>query len=101
MSEQHEQQKGGSLARQAAMLCRAPAFCLYLDQRHRQARGLPEEALPDGTHDEHDAADFIRHACGVTTRALLDAPHHGEARAMFGRIVGDFNRWKQKQRRDL
>lgn len=91
--------KGGPQARRAAMLCQNPRFCLYLDARRRQANGLALEALPDGTHAAEDAADFIRHACGVTTRALLDADRHQEARAMLDRIVADYQRWERAQRR--
>lgn len=91
--------KGGQQARRAAMLCQNPRFRLYLDHRYRQARDLPEGALPDGTHNEQDAADFIRHACGVTSRALLDADHHQGARAMLGRIMVDYQRWERAQRR--
>ena len=91
--------KGGPQARRAALLCQNARFRLYLDHRRRQVNGLAVSALPDGTHTAEDAADFIRHACGVTTRALLDADHHQEARAMLDRIVADYQRWERAQRR--
>jgi len=88
-------EKGAGIARQAAMLCRDSAFCLYLDVRRRRRAGLATYQLPDGTHGPEDAADVIRQACGVSSRAELD--HNPEAARMFGRIVGDFNRWKQRR----
>ncbi|SDO71998.1 hypothetical protein SAMN04487957_110117 [Halomonas shengliensis] len=84
--------KGGGIARQAAMLCEEPAFRLYLDHRRRQRLSLTRQQLPDGTHTGEDAADAIRQACGVNSRAQLD--HLPEAASMFGRIVRDFHRWR-------
>lgn len=89
-----EQPKGGTLARQAAMLCQNPRFRLYLDQRRRWRQGLSPAQLPDGTHTPEDAADALRQACGVQSRAELD--HNAQAAAMYKRIVGDFNRWKRR-----
>ena len=88
-------EKGAGIARQAAMLCHDSAFCLYLDARKRHRLRLTLEQLPDGTHTLEDAADSLREACGVSSRAELD--HNPEAARMFGRIVGDFNRWKQRR----
>lgn len=89
-----DQPKGGTLARQAAMLCELPAFGLYLDQRRRWRQGLSPAQLPDGTHSPDDAAEAIREACGVKSRAELD--HNEMAGAMFKRIQGDFLRWKRR-----
>ena len=86
--------KGGPLARQAAMLGELPAFGLYLDQRRRWRQGLSPEQLPDGTHTPQDAADAIREACGVKSRAELD--HNEMSGAMFRRIVSDFGSWKRR-----
>lgn len=85
--------KGGQHACRAAMLCTEAQFPLYLDYRRRTKNALEWEELPDGTHTAEDAADFIRHACGVQSRAELD--HNAQARAMLYRIVKDYNRWKQ------
>lgn len=86
--------KGGTLARQAAMLCELPAFCVYLDQRRRWRQGMSPAQLPDGTHTPEDAADAIREACGVKSRRELD--HNEWAGAMFKRIVSDFGNWKRR-----
>ncbi len=90
-------EKGGQQARRAAMLCQNPRFRLYLDQRRRQAHGLGPEQLPDGTHTEQDAADWLRASCGVVSRAEID--HDAHAREMLNRIVADYQRWERQQRR--
>ncbi|WP_110685095.1 hypothetical protein [Salinicola aestuarinus] len=84
-------------ARRAAMLGGNARFRLYLDHRRRHRQGLTLEQLPDGTHDEADAADAIREACGVTSRRELDT--NDEARQMLDRIVADYQRWERRQRR--
>ena len=89
------QRMGGRQARRAAMLCNDARFRLYLDARRRHRNGLTLDQLPDGTHSAEDAADFIRDACGVTSRAALD--HNAQARQMFVRIVEDYNRWQRRQ----
>lgn len=88
-------EKGAGIARQAAMLCQQPDFRLYLDQRRRWRESLTTAQLPDGTHSAEDAADTIRQACGVTSRAQLD--HQPEAANMFGRIVRDYHRWRERR----
>lgn len=88
--------KGGLQSRRAAMLCQNARFCLYLDQRRRQARGLALSDLPDGTHSSEDAADFIRQSCNVESRAEID--HNDSAKAMLDRIVHDYQRWERQQR---
>ncbi|MFW6344739.1 MAG: hypothetical protein ACOC0M_00185 [Halomonas sp.] len=87
-------EKGGRLAAQAGMLCGDPGFRLYLDQRRRWRDSLTQAQLPDGTHTAQDAADAIRQACGVKSRAELD--HDEMAATMFRRIVSDFGRWKRR-----
>lgn len=91
--------KGGQQARRAALLGQNPRFRLYLDDRRRRAHELSCAQLPDGTHSEQDAADFIREACGVGSRAEID--HNGAARAMLDRIVADYQRWERQQRRGV
>ena len=81
-----------SLAQQAGMLCNLPAFGLYLDARARRDKGLTHEQL--GTHTAEDAADAMRRACGVESRADLD--HNEQAAEMFRRIVADFGNWKRR-----
>ncbi|MCK2042545.1 hypothetical protein KZO83_07565 [Chromohalobacter sp. TMW 2.2308] len=86
---------GGRQARRAAMLCNDARFRLYLDARRRKRNRMTREQLPDGTHSAEDAADFIRGACGIGSRAALD--HNAQAWQMFVRIVEDYNRWQRRQ----
>ncbi|WP_355661487.1 hypothetical protein [Halomonas salifodinae] len=53
--------------------------------------------LPDGTHNEQDARDWLVAACQVASRAQLD--HTPEAAATFRRIRNRFNAWRAKQGR--
>jgi len=89
-------QKGGPNARRAAMLCQNKRFGLYLDHRRRQVQALEFRQLPDGTHGPEDCADWLRKACGITSRAELD--HNDEARAMLDRIMADYSKWERQQR---
>ncbi|WP_353979413.1 hypothetical protein [Salinicola endophyticus] len=84
-------------AARAALIGANPQFRLYLDHRRRYREELTPELLPDGTHDEQDAADFIRHACGIKSRRELDTNH--DARLMLDRIVADYQRWARRQAR--
>ncbi len=86
--------KGGPLARQAAMLCRDERFRLYLDRRRRHKFGLTESQLPDGTHNEQDAREWLCAACGVESRAELD--HAWRAAKVFKEIRARFHRWRQQ-----
>lgn len=81
----------------AVMLGQNPDFRLYLDHAVRARKGLTHDVVPDGTHSETDAADFIRKACGVDSRARLDSSH--SAAQMFDRIVIDYQAWKRRQGR--
>lgn len=87
--------QGGNNARQAAMLCQDPAFRLYLDHRRRHKFGLIESQLPDGTHNERDARDWLCAACHIESRAELD--HNMEAWQTFRAIRNRFNRWRAKR----
>lgn len=84
--------KGGPMARQAAMLCQDAAFRLYLDHRRRHKFGMSKSALPDGTHSEHDARDWLCAACGIRSRAELD--HQPQAAATFKGIRHRYHRWR-------
>lgn len=97
MNPQHAP-KGGPVARQAAMLCQDPVFRLYLDRRRRYKHGMTESQLPDGTHNEQDAREWLVTACRVTSRAQLD--HTPEAADTFRRIRNRFNAWRAEQGRD-
>lgn len=87
--------KGGRLAAQAGILCELEVFRLYLDHRRRWRQQLTPAQLPDGTHSPEDAADAIREACGIKSRADLD--HNPDAAAMFAKIVADFGAWKIRE----
>lgn len=87
--------KGGAYARQAAMLCQDKVFQLYLDRRRRVKFQIAERDLPDGTHNEQDARDWLCAACKISSRAKLDSSH--QARQTFRMIRNRFNRWRAKQ----
>lgn len=91
----NKQPKGGRLAVSAAMLCRDPAFRLYLDHRRRYKQGLRNAQLPDGTHSEQDARDWLCAACGIESRAELD--HNPDAAARLRFIRQRFGRWRGRQ----
>lgn len=75
----------------AAILCKKPSFARYLDCARRKKNGLTEEQMPDGTHNEEDAADFIRMACGISSRRELGEDRM--AQMMLSRIQKDYHRW--------
>jgi hypothetical protein len=91
-----EQQKlmGGFLARNAALLCQDESFRLYLDRRRAAKFNL---VIPDGTHTEEDARDFILQACGIESRAELD--HNPQAATVYRQIRYHYQRWEARQRR--
>lgn len=80
-------------ARAAGILCRDPVFRLYLDRRARARFGAD---VPDGTHSEEDAGDWIRKACRISSRA--DIGTNQQAAATFRLIQNRFNRWRARRR---
>lgn len=82
----------GPMARQAARLCAAEGFRLYLDQAKRARHEIHTNALPDGTHQIEDAQDFLRKACRVTSSIELDGDE--QAAHMLRRIIRDYRRWQ-------
>ncbi|MCJ8287110.1 hypothetical protein [Halomonas sp.] len=86
--------KGGALARAAALLCKDRGFRLYLDRRRRHKFGLTAKQLPDGTHNEQDARDWLCAACGIHSRAELD--HRPEAAATLKTIQQRYHHWKRR-----
>lgn len=88
--------KGGQVARQAGIICQDAEFCLYLDRRRRYKHGLSEAQLPDGTHSEQDARDWLCAACRIQSRAELD--HNPEAARTFKGIQQRLYRWRARQR---
>ncbi|GEN25425.1 hypothetical protein HCU01_33740 [Halomonas cupida] len=96
MMNQEQTVKGRGMARAAAMLCRDPVFQLYLDRRRRHKFDLTEQQLPDGTHNEQDARDWLVAACKIQSRAELD--HNRQAEQTFRIIRNRFNRWKARNK---
>ena len=88
------ERKGGALARAAALLCKDRGFRLYLDRRRRHKFGLTAEQLPDGTHNEQDARDWLCAACGVNSRAELD--YRPKAAATLRTIQQRYHHWKKR-----
>lgn len=88
--------KGGPMARQAAMLCQDATFRLYLDHRRRHKFAMSESDLPDGTHSELDARDWLCAACGIESRAELD--HDARGAGVFKDIRRRFNHWRTRNR---
>lgn len=91
--------RGGAVARQAAMLCQDRAFQLYLDRRRRAKFDIDESALPDGTHNEQDARDWLIAACHINSRAELDS--NPAAHQTFRIIRNRFNRWRAKAKGEM
>ncbi|QNU62290.1 hypothetical protein [Vreelandella titanicae] len=87
--------KGGAVARQAVMLCQDRAFRLYLDRRRRAKHNMTEFQLPDGTHNEEDARDWLCAACKIQSRAELD--HNPHASGTFHAIRKRYQRWLLNQ----
>ncbi|MBB5321199.1 hypothetical protein HNR38_001688 [Marinobacter oulmenensis] len=83
--------KGGFLARNAALLCQNSSFQLYLDRRRAAKFGLD---IPDGTHTEEDARDFILQACSISSRAELD--HNPQAATVYRQIRYRHQRWEAR-----
>lgn len=94
MSADESKLKGGYLARNAALLCQDEQFRLYLDRRRAAKFNLE---IPDGTHTEDDARDFLLAACAIASRAELD--HNPEAAIMFRYINHHYQAWNGPQRR--
>lgn len=91
-ANQAERPKGGRFAKEAAMLCQNAEFRRYLDWRLRKKYRLD---IPDGTHTEEDARQFILRACGIDSRAELDSSLI--ARQWFLRIRRGFMSWRRGQ----
>ena len=79
-----------NLARRAAMLCQDSHFRLYLDRRRRAKFNMD---IPDGTHTEQCARDFILQVCGIESRAELN--QNPEAAQKFNKILYYYNQYRQ------
>lgn len=75
------------------MLGQDATFLLWLDRRQRAKHNLD---IPDGTHTEQDARDFILKVAGIQSRRELNT--NPEARQQFLKIVHFYRKWKMQQR---
>lgn len=71
------ERKGAALSRAAAMMCNGAKFQRWVVSR--------VGAAPEGVSASQHAAQFVRDACGITSRAQLD--HNAQAAAMFHEAV--------------
>lgn len=94
MSDVPDKPKGGFRARDCAMLCQNSDFRLYLDRR-RAAKFKID--IPDGTHTNDDARDFILAACAISSRAELD--HNDAGATTYRTIKLNFHRWVSRRNR--
>ncbi len=86
-----EELKGGKLAQRAAILCHDANFRLWLDRRRKAKFGFD---IPDGTHTEQDAKEFILQACGIESRRELD--HNQIAAKRFKYVIHHFNKFLRR-----
>lgn len=69
--------KGAALSRVAAMMCGNAKFQRWVVSRIG--------AAPQGVSDNQHAAQFVRNACGIDSRAQLD--HNATAATLFHEAV--------------
>ncbi len=69
--------KGAALSRVAAMMCGNAKFQRWVVSRIG--------AAPQGVSDNQHAAQFVRNACGIESRAQLD--HNATAATLFHEAV--------------
>ncbi|MCV6904856.1 MAG: hypothetical protein NTT76_19280 [Achromobacter xylosoxidans] len=69
--------KGAALSRVAAMMCGNAKFQRWVVSRIG--------AAPQGVSDNQHAAQFVRNACGIDSRAQLD--HNARAATLFHEAV--------------
>ena len=91
--EQVETVTGGGMAKNAGMLCRDPAFADYVIARFPTWAGGVLDESPHWDRFQV-AAEYVRHVCCVSSRAMLD--HDSEAGERYRHIVkGEYTRWQQ------
>lgn len=71
------ERKGAALSRAAAMMCNGAKFQRWVVSR--------VGAAPEGVSAQQHAAQFVRDACGITSRAELD--HNAKAATLFHEAV--------------
>lgn len=75
----------------AAMHCKDWRFQLWLDRMRRAKLGVD---IPDGTHTEQDARDYLLMACNISSRSELDS--NEQARSIFRKIMTAYLRYRIK-----
>lgn len=86
-----ELQKGGAVAKRAAIVCQDKRFCLWLDRRRTAKFNMD---VPDGTHTADDAKDFVLRACEVESRRELD--HNPTAANKFYNVLKHYNKFLRR-----
>lgn len=71
------ERKGAALSRAAAMMCNGAKFQRWVVSR--------VGASPEGVSAQQHAAQFVRDACGIASRAELD--HNAKAATLFHEAV--------------
>ena len=71
------ERKGAALSRAAAMMCNGAKFQQWVVSR--------VGAAPEGVSGQQHAAQFVRDACGIASRAELD--HNAKAATLFHEAV--------------
>jgi len=72
------ERKGGKLAQLAGIICQEPAFRKFIEEKYSELSPC-------------DPTEFIRHMCGVLSRAELD--HHESAGRRFKDIKLEYEAW--------
>jgi hypothetical protein len=81
---------GGPLSKSAATVCDTKGF-----QQFAWWRSTGIDEAPPEDYGSGDAAEFIRSACGVNSRAKLD--HDAAAAACFRELMHDFREFLQSR----
>lgn len=82
------ERKGGKLAQRAGILCNEGGFQRFVAERVAKMAGMSQ---PETIIAVEDIAVFIRHYCGVTSRADLD--HNEEAARDFLDLEAEYKAW--------
>lgn len=82
------ERKGGPLCKRAAILCNEGGFQRFVAERVAKMAGM---ANPVSKTDPEDIAVFVRHHCGVESRAELD--HDVEAARKFNALDMEYRAW--------
>lgn len=83
------ERKGGKLAQRAGILCFEGGFQKFIAERVAKMAGMV--APVEGNISPEDIAVFVRHHCGVKSRAELD--HDVEAARKFNALEIEYRAW--------